>query len=281
MVISFCMILTACQSVDKDVEKNDKPKLKEESAVIDNSETEAAEEEETGTTELDETGSADQKARYAIYKNVMLDFSNNHDLLGLGDISEAMKNENISDNKFALVDVDADGQEELLVYFITTAVASHMGVIYDYNDETGECYIKFQGYPLLSFYENGTIEEGWSHNQGYAGDFWPYTLHVYDKEMDRYNTVSHVDAYDRALYENNQDGLADSPFPYDIDMDGNGFVYYMYSNEDNLSDYQEIPAVDDDLYQAWLEEYTEGTKKLELTFYSVTKENINEILDIE
>lgn len=288
IIIGFCLILTACQKVETVIEDNNTPIIEEEAAVTDNSVIESTELEETKPeeTELEkiepeETAPDDEnKTNPATYKDIMLDLYNNHNLLGFGDLSGITMSLDIymSENQFAFADVDADGQEELLVYYLTTAVAGHIGAIYDYNDEIDECYLKFTGYPLLSFYENGTLEEGWSHNQGYAGDFWPYTLHEYDEENDRYITVNYVDAYDRTLYEANQDALAERSFPYDIDIDGNGFVYYIYSYEDGLKDYQELQAVDDDIYQAWLQEYTDGTKKIEIIFYSITEENINRIL---
>lgn len=294
LLVVICLLFTACKSIDKNVEENEVGEKKEETVVSEDEETESTEPEEIKpeeaepeepestepeSTEPEETASVENTALLASYKDLMLELYNNHVLLGFGEISENTMGSGISpENKFALVDVDADGDDELIVYYLTTAVAWHIGAIYDYNDETGESYLKFKGYPLLSFYENGALEEGWSHNQGYAGDFWPYTLHEYDKENDRYNTVNYVDAYDRSLYEANQDAPVDSPFPYDVDIDGNGFVYYIYSYENSLDDYQEIQAVDDDAYQTWLQEYTEGSKKIEITFYSITEENIDRIL---
>lgn len=245
LIMSIGLLLTACKSVETGVDKNDEP------------------------------------VRYTAYRDLMFDLLNNNYLLEFGYLSEITMDPYMSDNQFALADADADGHEELIVYYITTAVANHIGAIYDYNEEVGNCYLEFQGYPLFSFYENGTLEEGWSHNQGYAGDFWPYTLHTYDKENNKYNTVGFVDAYDKSLYENNQDTLAGRPFPYDIDIDGNGFVYYLYSYENGLEDYQEIEAVDDDAYLVWLYQYTEGTDMINPVFHSITEENINQMLGIK
>jgi len=220
---------------------------------------------------------AGSEARYAAYKNIMLDFVNNNYLPGYGDLTEIIMSNvsGITENEFAVADVDADGRDELVVYFLTSAVAGHIGIIYDCNEETGECFIELKEYPLFSFYENGTIEAGWSHNQGYAGDFWPYTLYVHDKESDIYNAVGYVDAYDRNLYEYNREALESRPYPYDIDKDNNGFVYYLYDYENALRDYQQIEAVDDDAYQSWLLQYTEGTGKTTIEFHEATEENVS------
>jgi len=218
------------------------------------------------------------KARYAAYKELLLDLYKNNHLAEWGDI-DFIDSESMSDNQFAIADVDKDGKEELIVYVTSTIVAGHAGIIYDFNEETGKVYAQLKEYPLLSFYENGAVEAGWSHNQGKAGDFWPYTLYVYDKESDSYKEAGYVDAYDRALYEQNKDVFKDDPFPYDVDKDGNGFVYYLYSAENKLADYQKIAPVDDDAYLSWLQNYTNGSKKIDITFYNLTEENINSILD--
>ena len=34
--------------------------------------------------------------------------------------------------RFAVADVDADGRDELVGIFLTSAVASHLGIIYDW-----------------------------------------------------------------------------------------------------------------------------------------------------
>lgn len=265
-LIAISLMLTACRTGEPT-----------EDTIKESNITEEAEKSEDAPKPA-ETDTVDNKARYAAYKDLMLDLCKNNYLPGYEDLSEAVTDVNMSENKFALADIDADGYDELIVYYITTAVAGHTGSIYDYNEETGECYLKLCEYPLLSFYENGALEAGWSHNQGYAGDFWPYTLYVYDKENDTYKVVGFVDAYDRSLYELNKDALENNPFPYDIDVDENGFVYYLY--DDGLSDYQLIPAVDDDAYQAWLQEYTQGSRKLEISFYGVTEDNINQVFDL-
>lgn len=288
MLIVVSLTLTACRAVDTSKEAHKDQKIVEEAIQTneleeakDATETAITEEPEDRKIEPVEANQADKQARYTAYKDIMLDLCNNNSLFGYQELPEVIAYEDMSSNEFAVADIDADGLDELIVYYTTTAVAGHIGLIYDYNGETGEFYLKFGEYPLLSFYENGAIEAGWSHNQGYAGDFWPYTLYVYDKDNDTYNLVGFVDAYDRSLYELNKDVLESNPFPYDVDADGNGFVYYLYSDEDNLSDYGMIPAVDDDAYQAWLLQYTEGSNKLEISFYGVTEENINQVFDLD
>ena len=54
----------------------------------------------------------------------------------------------------------------------------------------------------MNFYNNGSLEVMWSHNQGSAGDaLWPYTLYKYNKESDSYDVIAQVDAWDKSFYE--------------------------------------------------------------------------------
>lgn len=180
-------------------------------------------------------------------------------------------------SSFAVTDIDNDDIDELIVYFDDACMAGMVAVIYDYID--GQAKYKFLEFPNLSIYENGTIEAGWSHNQGYAGAFWPYNLYYYNKDTDEYVEVGSVDAYDKDLYECNKEVLdaSGSSFPEEADIDGNGFVYYIYEN--GLEDYQKIEPVDDVVYQEWLNQYTDGSNKISLDFYRITDETVNRIGD--
>lgn len=216
---------------------------------------------------------AESEAKYEAYKEVLMGLYNNHTLPGIKQLEVQTDMNKISDNTFTVTDIDGDGRKELLVYYTAASMAGEIAVIYDYSEQLGECYIQLCEWPNLDFYKNGTIEAGWSHNQGRAGEFWPYTLYVYDSSTDTYTSTAYVDAYDKAYYESNEDIKDDYPFPYDADIDGNGFVYF-YGAE--MQDYQTGVPKDDEEYLAWLSQYTGGTEKLEIPLYNLTPENIEE-----
>ncbi len=81
----------------------------------------------------------------------------------------------MSENKFAVYDVDNDGKEELIVLYSTTITAGMGGYIFAYDSEAGALQTELHEFPSLTFYNNGIVKALWSHNQGRAGDFWPYT----------------------------------------------------------------------------------------------------------
>lgn len=170
----------------------------------------------------------------------------------------------MAENQFAVCDVDGDGREELVLQYNTAIMIAGMrALIYD-TDENGGLRLQFSEFPNLTFYDNGAIQAGLSHNQGQAGDFWPYTLYVYDPGSDLYRDVGTVDAWSRDYRPQN--------YPADIDTSGTGFVYYVYRDID--TEYGVLPPVDESEYLLWREEYLAGAAELELPWQSLTAEQI-------
>ena len=73
-------------------------------------------------------------------------------------------------------------------------------------------------FPALTFYENGTVTADWSHNQGRAGRFWPYTLYQYSLDSGVYEETGSVDAWDLEC-AGGDERLA-AAFPDEADADG-------------------------------------------------------------
>lgn len=142
--------------------------------------------------------------------------------------------------------------------------------IYDFDRNTNAVTEEFEEFPNLTFYDNGIIEAGLSHNQGLAGDFWPYSLYKYDNESDTYRFMGTVDAWDKSVAET---GYDEKPFPKEIDKNGNGIVYYITSNgTTNITN-----PIDKEKYDQWHDSYIGNAKKVNLPFMKLTKENIDSI----
>lgn len=176
----------------------------------------------------------------------------------------------ISENQFAVYDIDRDGKDELIIEYITTAMAGMVVKIYDFNSSINTAIEQFSEFPNLTYYNNGVIEAGWSHNQGLAGDFWPYTLYRYDQESDTYIEVGMVDAWDKSLSETDNEG---KHFPDDIDKNGDGVVYFIMLN----GKYENDNPVDLEEYNQWHDSYVGGAEKVKVPFMKLNEENINSI----
>ncbi len=178
----------------------------------------------------------------------------------------------ISDNMFAVYDIDADGREELIVFYTTTYTAGMVEIIYDYDSGTGDVREEFLAYPMRTYYDNGIVEVEASHNQGLAsdggadGNFWPYSLYRYDPETDAYVSLASVDAWSRGFREEDYDG---NPFPQEVDADGDGVVYYV-ATEGNEP---EAP-MDGAEYDQWRDSCLKGAEPIQVPYVNLTTDNI-------
>ena len=169
----------------------------------------------------------------------------------------------MAQNQFAVWDVDGDGREELILLYTTTIVAGERGFVFDWDEASGELRTQLEDFPLLTFYENGAVMAGWSHNQGKGGSFWPYFLYQDLPETDRYQKVGAVDAWDKAL------GL--EGYPDEVDASKTGFVYYITTEGDITWDH----PVDAAQYQAWLASYLGEAGEIAIPYAALTAENIH------
>ena len=170
-------------------------------------------------------------------------------------------------NLFALKDVDGDGRTELILLYAAASMAGQSAYVFDYDSAAGRLRTQLQEFPLLTFYDNGVIRADWSHNQGLAGSFWPYTLYRYDPATDSYATLGSVDAWDKAIAEKDAQG---NPFPQETDVSGTGVVYYIAEDGANES----AEPVDEAVYLNWVESHLAGAVELTIPFEELTRENI-------
>lgn len=173
--------------------------------------------------------------------------------------------EGAAENDFALLDVDGDGQEELLLYW-TNACMAGMG-LHVFGYANGAVYEELRAFPMVTFYDNGVVLEEWSHNQGLAGareDFWPYDLYTYDTETDTYQRMGSVDGWD---YRMTSAGPTHQVFPTDIDADGDGMVYFLLPADWNGS-YSSSYLTDGPEYEAWRAGYLEGAQPLDIASHT-------------
>lgn len=169
-------------------------------------------------------------------------------------------------NRFAVLDVDGDGQDELIVSYTATYMAGQVQGIFGY-DGGERLHTEFIEYPMLTFYGNGVIQAGWSHNQGLADSFWPYSLYRYDAAADSYRCVGMVDAWEKAFVPQDFNGNA---FPDDVDESGTGFVYYIMEG----GEYETVAPVDAATYEAWRAAYIGNASELSIAYMPLTDENI-------
>lgn len=193
-----------------------------------------------------------------LYKTYILPDGTN---LGYDEISD------LSENQFAIYDIDQDGKEELIIVWTSTYTAGMSGIVYGYDNASGNMKTELFEYPAQTFYDNGVVEVLLSHNHGLAGnidDFWPYTFYRYDKSTDTYLCIAEVDAWNKEYYVLDYDG---TPFPDELDADGDGILYRVTIGDDEK-------LIDLEEYKKWQESVIGGAKKVEIPFVKMTENSI-------
>jgi len=176
----------------------------------------------------------------------------------------------MSDNRFALEDVDRDGSAELLVIYSTTSMAGQAHIVYDYDASTGGVREQFIEYPAVVYFDNGILKADASHNHTLSEKIWPYTLYRYNAETDSYDVLAQVEAWDKEIRDTDYE---ENAFPDDVDVDGDQTVYYIMET----AEYGNRVPVDGEEYDRWYESYRNGADMVTIPYMALTEENISMI----
>lgn len=218
----------------------------------------------------DPTPSGSGTPMLAAFRAALETIYNDH-LYPNGDPVDVPEMASMENNRFAIFDVDLDGQNELLYENGDATTAGMMTTVFSWAENNGESSLltELSGYPAMAFYDNGIATVQLSHNHGLAGntDFWPYFLYRYDPGQDSYLLVAALDAWDGVTFP---DDFGGESFPDDVDQDGDKVVYWIsYPGQEVTYDLVDGPA-----YQEWLNGYLAGAGKLEIPWQNMTSENI-------
>lgn len=179
---------------------------------------------------------------------------------------ELFEGGSIEDEKFAVYDVDGDGEDELLISVENTYTAGMCQIVYGYDAETGGVRVELAGYPSMTYYP-GMVRQQASHNQGYAGDkLWPYAIYRYDAQADEYKWSCTADGWDKTLSD--YDYSREMAFPDDIDTLGEGYVYIV---SDSAGDKKFMNRTD---YEAWESAMFGSIQPLDIPWQKMTAQNI-------
>ena len=170
------------------------------------------------------------------------------------------------DSTFAVADVDGDGREELVLNYVDTFMAGHMGLICEYIPDTGMMRVELTEYPAFTFYDNGCVRAESSHNHTQSMEVWPHGFYRHDAKTDLYEWVGGVSAWSKKDFPED--------YPEKADISGTGTVYYVSRG----TAYGDDP-VDVTVYQQWQEEILGDARQIPLTFLPLDEQNIRQITE--
>lgn len=136
---------------------------------------------------MDVINEAKDAARKEAYKAALENLYVNH-VFPNGTTCNYRDAQDLAESQFTILDIDGDGEEELIIRYVSGPMAGMREVIYSFSggDFLMEELLEF---PPLVYYDNGFIRADASHNQGNDTDGWPYVMYQYMGESDSYKEV--------------------------------------------------------------------------------------------
>lgn len=200
------------------------------------------------------------------YKAALHNLINNH-IFPDGTEAENASPFSMSENKFAITDIDQDGREELLISYQSATMAGMLLGVYDYNVSDGKMNAELTAFPAAAFFDNGIVTVQASHNHGKSAteDFWPYGIYEYDGTQDQYMWVTGVDAWQKEVYA---DG-----FPEDADVDKDGLVYYLTVD----SSAEAVEIMDGSDYETWKDRYIGDADEIQIDWLATEEDTVNKL----
>lgn len=164
-----------------------------------------------------------------------------------------------SASKFAMIDIDGDSTQELLVRTSNGVMASMKGALYYFTDKKNSKTASIDvGYFIDSIYKGGYVKVNVGHNQSPSLSMWPYTLYRY--KNGRYEQLFHA---------------------YTVDQKGDYSGYYYHPSEDKDHDgviwYINNTPMTKAEFAAYINRYMPVENKLNLTWFKFTRANINKL----
>ena len=136
---------------------------------------------------MDVINEAKDAARKEAYKAALENLYVNH-VFPDGTTCNYFDAQDLEKSQFTILDIDGDGEEELIIRYVSGPMGGMREVIYGFSggDFLMEEFLEF---PPLVYYDNGFIRADASHNQGDDTDGWPYVMYKYMGESDSYKEV--------------------------------------------------------------------------------------------
>ena len=177
--------------------------------------------------------------------------------------------ETIAGNKFAILDIDGDNEDELIIDWTNpNAMVGFTSFVFQYDVNTKTWMDELETGGSLTFYNNGVLYAGDAHNQGY-GEMWPYSILKYNPSNDKYESIGHV-------YSEDKDRIIsscgdDSFYPSEYDPTDCGTVYIFgaesmgyedgYHTQEEFNEFQNTLVGDASVVQ--------------IDYKNITKENLD------
>ncbi len=171
-------------------------------------------------------------------------------------------------SSYAVFDADNDGKEELVLYCSSDVMAGLTGYVFGFDKESNTFSEELSAFPMMTFYDNGTILGEWSHGEGRSDDqSWPFDVYTPDAASDKYIKAGSMFAWSKSVVP---DG-----YPESTDTSGFGTVYFISDGES----YNDSVPSDVSEYNNWLHTFIGGAEEVKPEFFDLSKENVEKVVE--
>ena len=141
----------------------------------------------TNVFRLEEVVTIEDESRKNAYIKALKDILYRH----VSPAEEELVEWTMGKNSYAIMDVNLDGKEELLIKH-ESVMADTKLCIYEFDEEKQSIEVLYCAYPEQTFYDNGTIIAEDDHNQT-ENEFWPCTLWKFNATTGIYEAVVRIE----------------------------------------------------------------------------------------
>lgn len=168
--------------------------------------------------------------------------------------------------QFSIMDLNGDGEEELVLYCDTGSAHGAVTYVWNYNMDTAELAEYFGGFSPVTFYNNGLAAEDDAYNILNL-NFSPYILYQYDQGSNSFVQMYEVTSWNKEDYPT--DYMSGNDFPDGSDTDGDGIVYMATDLRNG-----EFSVMDNYDFEVWRQGIFGAAAPLELSWENLTREVI-------
>lgn len=178
-------------------------------------------------------------------------------------------------NKYAILDIDADGIEELILDKTDgtyLAVDGTTETVYEYDLDTDTLVTELDislTTDATQYYSDGVVRLNATRLIGHGmGDNMYYSVLVYNLQKDEYEIRFSVDTWERDFISED--------FPEEHDKDGDGIVYWL----EDYADETQSGYIDNAEYEAWYQSCFGGMKQIEIPWQTIASEKYKEYTNV-
>ena len=186
--------------------------------------------------------------------------------------------EKMSENQFAIVDIDLDGVDELIVNWNIYMGMTYISEVFEYDVKTNKWKSEGNFHPFGTvFYDNGVVLVPDAHNMGWGVTIYPYSISIYNPKKDKYKAeVGHASCWDKSIFDAMKDSEGMPKWPAKYDKDNVGVVYFIdYKGYDSKKKYSQSD------YDKFLKKLVGDANVIPVKFKALTKKNINKIASVD